>query len=1287
MRRWLLLGLPGALLLGGVAVWGYLAFTTWKEGQPETIYAAARQAFKQGEDALKRDDTVAALKAFQTADTRLQVLLAADKAPKHPQGLVLRYHTLLQLAALASRPDRAAGVSISSRRSNEIFADARRCAELAAADPANFEAQAAMLDACFRQDQFEQSERYARNLLDHLPEKPSGELDLHPYIMGAHFVLARAALEQSPPVPDEVLRRARTSDEEQKRWVQTKFAGSADAPDVRTRWRMIYLEAQALQLRARDGVASESEELQTRFNAWLDRLRNDLKPATSGAMKGQVPLAVLSGRDLRAMLDFLSLAVEWSPDRASALDRLLVNLAVWEALTSAPKTAAHKNAATEAAERYLYWPQLVEKVPVENRPQAEEWATLSARLVATGGKLVEAGVPFDPIVFTGWARQAQKFGQLDAGARLAQLGLKSAAALRFSPDDPRVLDLHVAAAWLCLLQKKPDEMEEHLIALRKVSGNQSGWTRLIDGLSALDEGLLEKGLSELTLAAKHPELGPSLSVQIGLAYANSALGRYDLAVPHLSAVERYYGKSDSLPEQSQTLANRFSLTRSGMLLELFRCHLGLGHMDLALQYRELLHGEPEWVTASVTLVRHRLGVGPTAAVRTTLAPRTPTAEWLALARAELTELRRAAPRDARVLLLEAEWMTVEMAASPESAQARADNFLRAALVNWQGDADDAQFVWATWLTSRGRTDEAAAILDRLEKVKSGPLPRRVALLRNHWQLIRSRTFVEADRLLGVLGLGGDPLGLDPYLVGWDVALSRHESTGLGYFWRGQAAHARGEFEVAANAYGRALSFAPFRAAARRHLLACLLRLRDKDASAVANAVVSDLLQSSSVTDPVLLVAFIETALPLDKITGKYGVQQALDVLAGVLSSQVVDGAAVPAYRAQTWLAAGRPDLAKTALEQALRANRAHLPSLFLAGEVARANEDWQTCLKQAAALEKVRPEQIEAAVWKADALTHLGDLAAAESAYRDLADGHPDRPDGYRGLVSLREKAKDYPTALAQIKRWQTRLPTDSAALQAEVRLLCRSGRAAAADDVGAQAVQRAAARAPEVTLAVARGFLEASASEPALAWAKKAEAAAAAAPDRETLLQARCLKGDACRALAARTEDAGKRRDYLDQAIDHYRAAFKDSPGYPAAGQPLALLLAVERGEAEAAFAIVQRLRQGRSNEALRSGDRLPLDLLDVLGTVYLATRHDNEAVLLFREASRRYTREPLVFLHLGRAYAALGQVAEATTNLNLAAQLASERAERAFEPEEKTRWLELARAARLAEKQLNRR
>ncbi len=86
MLRWLMIGLPGIIFCTLVGLWGYLAYTTWREELPETLYAAAKQSFKQGEEALKREDADGAQKAFQSADAILQSLLAPAKSPDHAAG-------------------------------------------------------------------------------------------------------------------------------------------------------------------------------------------------------------------------------------------------------------------------------------------------------------------------------------------------------------------------------------------------------------------------------------------------------------------------------------------------------------------------------------------------------------------------------------------------------------------------------------------------------------------------------------------------------------------------------------------------------------------------------------------------------------------------------------------------------------------------------------------------------------------------------------------------------------------------------------------------------------------------------------------------------------------------------------------------------------------------------------------------------------------------------------------------------------------------------------------------
>jgi tetratricopeptide (TPR) repeat protein len=106
-------------------------------------------------------------------------------------------------------------------------------------------------------------------------------------------------------------------------------------------------------------------------------------------------------------------------------------------------------------------------------------------------------------------------------------------------------------------------------------------------------------------------------------------------------------------------------------------------------------------------------------------------------------------------------------------------------------------------------------------------------------------------------------------------------------------------------------------------------------------------------------------------------------------------------------------------------------------------------------------------------------------------------------------------------------------------------------------------------------------------------------------------------------------------------------------------------------------------SNKPL-SGDRLSLEVLDTLGTIYRSAGRFDQAALLFEEAVKRYAKEPQVLLHLGRAYAGRKQYAAASAQLNLAAALADEKALAASDAEQKAKYQACAAEARRALKEL---
>jgi tetratricopeptide (TPR) repeat protein len=218
---------------------------------------------------------------------------------------------------------------------------------------------------------------------------------------------------------------------------------------------------------------------------------------------------------------------------------------------------------------------------------------------------------------------------------------------------------------------------------------------------------------------------------------------------------------------------------------------------------------------------------------------------------------------------------------------------------------------------------------------------------------------------------------------------------------------------------------------------------------------------------------------------------------------------------------------------------------------------------------------------------------------------------------------------------------------------------------------QRPAAEQLRLVYAVARGYLAAGALDDAETWLDKK---AAAVPDQprtdsvEGRTRVQLLRGDVCFARSQRVHEPAVQAQCIDAAIEAYRKAQQLSPDDVTAANNLAWLLAHERHDGQAAYALVPVLRRSRSGEVL-SGDGLSLQVLDTLGVVYAHAGHAAEAVQLFEEATSRYRGEPSVYLHLARSYAALGDSAKAQATGEAALSFARARAA-ASRPLERARW-----------------
>jgi tetratricopeptide (TPR) repeat protein len=1243
-HRWLLRAVIGM----SAVVLGALGGAYVMSSSHGDLVAAAQSAFEQGEQARKQFDLEGARRAYETADAKLERLLARE--PNHPHGLVLRYQTLSALYLVVARQEEDQGQTTVDRPSAGLLRKASECLGRALADSQNVEAQGIALGTCFTRDDMSLAAPFAEQVVRGADQKDVP--NYASYQIGARYVLAWQLLQGSSPQPDDAL-------------IHLQESRKLEDPP---RWRALALEAKALKIKAdremrlsgarpsgapHDGSRSVSAQaLHRLLAAALERAQRELDALPRVTRD--------SPTNLRGLLDLLELAIGQGVDGRDVGERVKLLVTVSEKLLA--EESPRETSLSEIATRAARLPQLVAQMSPNRHPRPEEWSALTPRIEQLALRAVNASTAAGPALCLDLARNARHEGQLAPTERFARKGLELAATQKVAPSDPTVLALQAELVWVLVCDgRATEELAKHLEPLRKNSrfvNDAKG--QFVEGLLALQDGRLHTAARRLEQVQKEGYYRDTVYSWLGLAYAYMALGQPDRAQPYLEKLQEPVRNSTQLPEAARTIAERLFPTPQSLKLELFRAYIEQNQLERALTtYQELLPFKPERVTAAVELINFYAAQGWRA--WTDRKPQRAKEMFEAAAR-ELREVRPLAGEDGRLLWAEInlllERATTEQVPTDQALR-QAEDRIRTAAAQTPG-APEGTLALARWLIFRNRPAEAEDLLAGLEKSNIGPHKVQMQLLRAQIGARRAQTPDEAEEAETLAELLQPTVRWldDPALIEPRAALSQYEQVAFQYYAQAVQSQARGDFQQAARAFERALPYARFRGPSRRGLLGALLALANKSPKETIE--LADELWNRQRDEPILLVVAANAALRLDNFDL---MQKDLKSLEELLKRKKQDPTLAPCLLARNWLAAGRSDLARRELTRALKADPAHQPSLELAARLARTDDDWKSCLRYSRALAALQPHRLEARQWQAAALSYLGDGAEAQKIARELVQTSPPQSAGYEVMVNILERAGDYTGALAWARAWRTNVPDDDQSLRAIVRVTVHSG-GDAVRVVEAERQRMNPEREFNAAWAAAQGFFDARAYQQAEYWASKA--------------LAQTERGSAILSIQLLLGETYNRLGQSEKAIEVYRTVWKDHPGHFTAGMKLAWLLDQSFGQADAAYAILHQLRHGRFSQRPISGDRLSLEFLNVVGVVCRDSHHAKEAVALFEEAAQRYTDEPLVYLHLGRAYADRNRPQEATQNLEKAAQLAEKRARSARDADIKARWLALATEAR---------
>jgi Tfp pilus assembly protein PilF len=929
--------------------------------------------------------------------------------------------------------------------------------------------------------------------------------------------------------------------------------------------------------------------------------------------------------------------------------------------------------------------------------------------------------------------------------------------------------LHSQAAWALLVLHKNNQAEPHLKVLRASRGTTPSYTNLLEGECALREGRLEQAVQFLEKAFLAPDVRKDLAPNVMLGYTYMALGNYPRALEHWLTVEAYLKNNPQLTEEQQRVINQFLRDSNGIHVELFRCYMDLASrstsepqkaalLKKAEEEGKLLRGKMEEQSLRLMRVEYYL--------RQASLRRPDFQKDLAKAREELKaaqdeDVKQAAgdPEKEHPFLAWAEVQIrlLEEAGKPKRLSRAFDlagtnsvfgkafeGARQAAGLKWQyQDIEDflkgyldshasnrnAPLLWVRWLVQQGRSRDADAYLEKLQEASEAIAKRRLMVYRI--ELARRQGNAKlVEKLFKELPKGNNDLENDILAVMHDMDLNaprekikervaaligKHQESGLLHYWQGQLHHRENDHRGAASSFARAVEFTQYRDLASIGLRVSLLNIRNTEGPKEANEVAATLLKEHP-NNLTLLQDYADTALLLDHIVGPDGLMATIGQMEHLLASQLPEAeraksAPINGYlRADAWNKAGRQDLARQALDFALKADPKHIPSLRLATELALVAEDWDDALKHAKALEELPGRKAEAQAYKARALIGQGKLKEASKVYESLAKEFPNLSLGFLGMASIRERAGDYLGALEWVEKWKDRPPQDPGYLSQKVRLLAEAGRLKEAAQFSEDYLKSWKAAAQKqldemteeqkkdvkkdrvfaglqltVFLSTAAGFHSAKAYQEAEVWLQRALSLKESLDPKtqnDALLPVREMLAQTYLERAHASGWPFLRSLFNNKAIDIYLDIYEQSGRI--AGNNLAWLLAQERGDTKKALEVAEWVRRGRFSKMPLSGDRLHPQIVDTLATVLREARAYTQAERLLNEAAQQYKEHPLILLHKARIYRAKAEMIKAREYFGQAAQQATRRAESTFNPVRKREWDDLATLARREQKEM---
>jgi len=851
--------------------------------------------------------------------------------------------------------------------------------------------------------------------------------------------------------------------------------------------------------------------------------------------------------------------------------------------------------------------------------------SMDAESLGTGAleDVAEADSVAPLLVYWNTARTLMTRGKHDEALKVLNDGISAAEKLDENARS-QVMDLHLLAARVLIMQRKFDKANQHL---DKLIGNKrfEGWSYLLKGSVALHQGRLTQAHEHFLRA--EDAMGDKILVRMSLAHTHMAREEWAEAIPLLQSLQV---PVDQLTDEEKAWHQQLLGGGNRVHFDLLRARLALGQWDEAQDNIRALK--------ETELAPNAWGV-----VVTYLWD---DAKDKAKAKKYIKLVREKYPNSLPLALLEARMLKED--GQTVAATELMENFAA-------GQSDElSQLALARWQIRNRQPQKALEVLSRLQqRADLSPKAQNTVNVYRVQALIGARQFEQAKKEADKL-IANEGTATAGYLMKAALAFNeRDEKQGIAMLEAAQQANpdnpalnmmlqrvrkAQGDFDGVLELAAGVAGIDKYQGQVQASVGEALRKIAKTQGPEAALQKANELLAKQP-DDLSLIVLKVDLQLSLGRV------DEAMQLL-DQAQRNAPENIDIPRLKAQAWISQGNYEQALEEVKYAMQLEEEQgveeksVELMLLAARAAIGAQQYREGARYGDMARRADPDSPRGYLLMAEGFRKMGQVDNAVVVLESYAKRKPNDFAIHKTLAELYRENGQPDKAIAWLNRARTAQPGDIRYTLEQLAIMLKSGRKSEAQLLA----RDVAGDSQDIShiLAVAQVFAEHGENLDAQNWGEKA--LAMTTPANQAAVHS--FLGRIYLRRAGQEDKAA----FYEKARTHFEIVRETQPRDLIAGNNLAWLLATKFGKPAEAVRVAEETRGDAEVE------QLPPAFIDTMIDAYERAGQSQKALELAKEAVGEFPREaPLLYRYgvmlTGKEPAQAKQMLERAVELGLPA------------------------------------